>query len=161
MPALFGQEIVFSLDKILPTFYHVQKPIEYRLSSELRWSDLQKYNIIFLGQTKTLNILNSFFKKLHITYEAKPNLLHTIVIKVPGTDSVKSFWPQGDASIGPRQDYAIVTKIPGPISNTILIFLCIDLISSMSRTGFKTKYIDSYTINLDIDLIAPPIEGEK
>jgi len=123
---LFEYEIVLSVQQLLPLFVSVQKPIEYKPSTLLVAGDLAKFNIIYVGITKNLRVLQSLLKDLHINYEME-NFEHHFSVKSGLPDSMRVFTPMGNTRFGPRFDYVILDKLPGPNANHILIITCTDL----------------------------------
>ncbi len=123
-PAIIEKEILWSFRSLYPILDFYNDNFEMKLASELNGSDLQNYNIIFIGITKTLGILNPLLSKLHIQYKVFPHQL--IVNHSP--DSVQTFSPKGIQGSGPRKDYVMVSKLPGPNKkNSIMIITCTDL----------------------------------
>ena len=123
-PALLEKEIVWALKPLLSIMIHTKKQYDFQLSSDLDWQDVQNNNIIFMGITKTLYIMSSLYHNLQIQYHYAP---HYISIDYDTSSTPKMLYPQGNAAVGPRKDYVIVTKIPGPNNNKLLLITGADL----------------------------------
>ncbi len=195
-PELFEKEILLSLQYLLPSLFLNRAQFELKASSELTWQDLEGNNILYIGTNKTLGILGSLLSEMHIRSDVRP---HRVIVHYgTSSDCVQVHKPLGTSFTGPRMDYVLIYKLPGPnLSGCIMIFSCTDNagvlqsvktltdpvlskaifekvvkkhghipryfemlleVSSMSRTGFKTTYLESFEICPDIDLVKPPEE---
>jgi len=148
---LFENEIILSVHQILPIFYYRQKQIEFKPSTELLARDLQKYNIIYLGITKNLRILQSLLTDLNINSEMI-NLEHHFTVKSSQETSARIYSPIGDNTFGPRIDYVILDKLPGPNANQILIVTCTDMtgvyeVVKLLTHPTKSTQIENYLMN--------------
>ena len=136
---------LFDLATIFTPF---DKDIELKLSSQLQWDDIDKYNILFVGTFKTLGILSEFLKESHIEYQIQPNQL----IYHP-EDADTSFSYHATSSFPGRPyetDYALIAKIPGPKNNVITFFAstrdigCLAIVNFFSNPQFLDPFIDEH-----------------
>lgn len=89
------------------------------LSSQLTWDDITSNNIVFIGNFKTLRVLNDLIKNLNSSYRIHPN---TIFFYDELADTSFEYHAPKDTKTGYLKDYALVAKIPGPNNNSIIIF---------------------------------------
>ncbi|HEX9654537.1 MAG TPA: hypothetical protein VGA99_12585 [bacterium] len=115
------EHLPWSLSYILPSFVYHNKDRELKLASELQLEDLQRYDIIYIGPYKCLNVLKPVVRNLNFKYTL-------------GYDSKLAFFDQGskkqftyswvsNPETQARNDYAIVVKVPGGNNNTLMFFL--------------------------------------
>lgn len=190
---LYENEIILSIHHILPMLHYHNKHVDIKPSSDLKPQDLLKYNILYLGNTKNLRLLESLLKNLNINFDAY-NYHYRFIVKTRTPDTARVHTSIGADTFGRRLDYVIFDKLPGPNANQILIITCTDLtgvhemvklitdpdrmpyvqrtisgtnalmpkyfeslwqVSSLNRTGFTIKPVQSFSIPSDIELIMP------
>ncbi len=101
--------------EILHMLGNPARPVEVRLSEELRAEDLQEYDIIYLGPIARLGPLAN---ENHVQLRYRVDAATGSVIDA---ESGKTYVPEG--ALGERhKDYALVARYPGPVGNTILVF---------------------------------------
>lgn len=145
-----GKYALWCLNDILPVIIGWDKVYDIKLSSELSWQDLNKYNIIFIGSFKSLNIMENITNGLNSSYRISPN---AIFFRDENSDSIFTYSAPKNIETGYLKDYTFVSKLPGPNSNTIIIFASthdIGHISSVENfidkiflNNFEKKYIDT------------------
>ena len=118
--------------------------IELKLASDLNWSDLKKYNIIFVGPLKTLRILKHSLKNLNVSYNVHPNEL---VFKDQDMDTTFSYHAAKVAETGYERDYTLAAKLPGPNNNVIYIFSSTHDIGHISTVHALTRYSELIKFN--------------
>ena len=122
--------------------------IELKLSSQLQWDDLDKYNIIFVGSFKTFGIFSELIKKLHFTYQIKPNMLY---YHPEDADTSFAYHATRSQPNGPSEtDYAVIVKFPGPMNNVITMFAstrdigCLATVDLMTKPVLLLPFIDKH-----------------
>ena len=101
----------------------VNQEYEFKPASLVTVSDMDNFNILFVGSFHTLGILKETFRNSHFQYTVFPNSL-----TITDGDSSHVIKEGGDPTIY-HNDYGVVRKLPGPRENTIYIF------SSFHETG--------------------------
>jgi hypothetical protein len=115
------EHLPWSLSYILPSFVYHNKDRELKLASEVQLEDLQRYDIIYIGPYKCLNVLKTVIRNLNFKYTL-------------GYDSQLDFFDQSanklfsyrwvsNPETQARNDYALVVKVSGGNNNTLLFFL--------------------------------------
>ncbi len=117
--SFLGKSSIDSFPAIFELIKSWNKDVKIILSSELKWEDLVHNNIVFIGSFKSLRLLKDLFTNLNSSYRIHPN---TIFYKDSESDSLFEYRAPKDTKTGYLKDYALVTKIPGPDNNSIIIF---------------------------------------
>ncbi len=145
---LLGKLAPWSLLDLTTIFTPFDKEIELKLSSQLQWDDIGKYNIIFIGTFKTVGILSEFIKKSHVTYQIQPNLLF---FHPENADTSYSYHATSSIPGRPYEtDYAVIMKIPGPKDNVITMCAstrdigCLAIVNFLSDPQFLDPFIDEH-----------------
>jgi hypothetical protein len=101
--------------EILHMLGNPARPVEVRLSEELRAEDLQSYDIIYLGPIARLGPLaNDYHVQLRYRVDAATG-------SVIDAETGKTYVPEG--ALGERhKDFALVARYPGPVGNSIMVF---------------------------------------
>jgi hypothetical protein len=122
--------------------------IELKLSSQLQWDDIDKYNILYVGTFKTLGILSEFIKESHIEYQIQPNQL---IYHPEDTDTSFSYHANSSFPGRPYEtDFGLIAKIPGPKDNVITLFAstrdigCLAVVNFLSNPEFLDPFIDEH-----------------
>jgi len=143
-----GKFAPWCLYDLLKLLMPINSKIELKLASQLQWTDLNKYNIIFVGTFKTLRILEEITKNLHFTYEIKPNMLYYHSIH---SDTLYSYHAtRSDRHPNYETDYAVIAKFNGPNANTITMFIstrdigCLATVAFLTRPQFLNPFINKY-----------------
>lgn len=149
--SFLGKSSVDTFPDILKPLFSWNKKVNVKLSSELTWDDIANNNIIFIGSFKTLGILNSLMVNLNSSYRIHPN---TIFYKDEEVDSVFEYKAPKDTKTGFLKDHALVAKLPGPNSNTIIIFTGThDIGQSATLASFtNSKFLTEFEKNFDAEI---------
>ncbi len=145
----------FGLLEILRLFNGTSSNVSIRLASQLKWEDLEKHNIIFIGTFKTLYKLDTLISKTNIKFSVEPS---TLQITDGNSDTVKSFNVSWIAS-NYQKDYGVLLKIPGSENNTILFCMgfseigVMDAVNSAIDPNFASR-VRKFTGK---DLPKPPL----
>lgn len=118
LPQSIGWHIISRLYDIFQIFYSAHLKLNLKLSYEFDWEDMQTSNIIFIGQTKSLYKLKNIFNNLPIRYNLFPP---EVIIQDTLGNNINEFYLMKTDLY--KNDYAIITKLPGP--NNHIIFLII------------------------------------
>lgn len=144
----------FGLLEILRVLGTSNKNITIRLASQLKWNDLEKHNVIFLGTFKTLYRLDTLVSKTNLRFGVEPSFLKIINAK---EDTVKSFYVHWTAS-NYQSDYSVLLKMPASEGNSILFCLgfseigVMDAVNSAISPNFLSR-IEKY---LKTTIQSPP-----
>ncbi|MBU1101881.1 MAG: hypothetical protein KKA84_15895 [Bacteroidetes bacterium] len=112
----------YCLAKILPSFAFSETNYEIKLSSEIQLADLQKYNIIYIGPYKCLNLLSNITENLNFSYHLHQGSSSLNFHEIEsGVDHVYD-WKTNPQTNG-RNDFSIVLKVPGPNKNKFMFFI--------------------------------------
>jgi hypothetical protein len=109
----------FGLLEIIKALGSSEDNVSIRLASQLKWEDLEKHNIIFLGTFKTLYKLDTLIGKTNLRFNVEPSSLKIMNSK---SDTIQSFNVSWVAS-NYQDDYSALLKLPGTGNNTILFCL--------------------------------------
>ncbi len=127
--------ISYSLMEILPILSQSANEITLKLASEIIWSDINSYNIIYIGSFKTTSILNELLLNNNIEYSIRPSQL-TILDKNSTSKSFITELPDQ----GQRQtDLGSIMKMQGSSGNVIMLLLGFD---ELGIQGSATKVAD-------------------
>jgi hypothetical protein len=109
----------FGLLEVLRVLGTSVQNVTIKLSSQLKWEDFDKHNIVFIGTFKTLNKLDTLVTKTNIRFRVEPSSLKIINAKKDTTASYSVSWLASNY----QKDYSVLLKIPGSMNNTILLCL--------------------------------------
>ncbi len=106
------------LPTLLQVFGNASNRVSIKLSSELKWDDLDNHCVVYVGSLKTLGKLDTLLSRTNIRYGLAPN-----VLKVQDATGriVKAFdlnWTGGNY----QRDYSVILKMVGPKNNP-MVFL--------------------------------------
>jgi len=124
---------IWALPDILSALKSSKQKAYLRSSSNIAVDDLQDYNIVFLGNIKTLGILDHYLHNSEISYHLNPSEL---LYKQTKYDTTFIYKTQGNPSRY-HSDVAIVLKCSGPRNNKIIIITSF----FMSGTTEAVKYL--------------------
>ncbi len=110
--------ITWSITELLPVLWHTPQKIYLKLASELKWEDLNNYNVVFIGSFKTLYILKKILKQIDIEYEFSPPSLRI--------NSENDFSLDAIAGNNYQTDLSLIAKLKGPNQNVILLIIGFD-----------------------------------
>ncbi|MBI9071490.1 MAG: helix-turn-helix domain-containing protein [Melioribacteraceae bacterium] len=138
-----GKFALWCFNELSPLLNSLNKPVELKLSSQLVWDDLSKYDIIFIGPFKTLNILNNFVSGLNSSYQIKPN---RIFFNDTKNDSLYEYHSPKNFQTGYVKDYSLVAKLPGLNGNNVLMFSSTHDIGHIStvKNFVNQQFLDSF-----------------
>jgi hypothetical protein len=132
-----GKLAPWSLYDLQSVLMPYNRQIELKLSTQLQWGDLNKYNILFVGTFKTLGILKELIKKLHVTYQVDPNYLF---YHPENADTSYSYHATSSITGKPYEtDYAVIAKISGANNNIITLFTSTRDIGCLAAVDFLAK----------------------
>ncbi|MCA9735453.1 MAG: hypothetical protein H6696_15110 [Deferribacteres bacterium] len=144
--------IAWSLSEILPIIKTSDNEITLKLASELLWSDMENHNVIFIGQFKTLYILEELLKSFQVEFEAIPPALS---ILNENMEKKQSFIPELPDQGKYHQDYGVLIKAKGTGNNSILFILGFDEVGVIGATKKVAAGDFVETINSDSLIVTP------
>ncbi|KAA3661239.1 MAG: hypothetical protein DWQ10_04985 [Calditrichaeota bacterium] len=144
--------IAWSLSEILPVLQSSKNEITLKLASELLWSDMENHNVIFIGQFKTLYILEELLKSFEIEFETIPPALY---ILDENMEKKHSFIPELPDQGKYHQDYGVLVKVKGTGDNSILLLLGFDEVGVIGATKKVTSSDFVETLNSDTLRVKP------
>ncbi len=116
------EHIPFCLNNIIPLFAANNKTVEIKLASEVQLSDLQNYNIIYVGPYKTLYILRTIARNLNYQYY-KGTMGSVLAFFCEDSNKViKYSWTDNTATYA-RNDFPMVIKVLGTNNRLYIFFL--------------------------------------
>lgn len=118
---LLGKYAPFCLIELTNILKSTNKSFEIILASDFQWSNIQNYNIIYIGSFKSLGIMNELLKKSNFEFKVLPNELKFHQLNPDSVFYYYSF--DSDIDHAYESDYSVVTKIPGTDNSNILFFL--------------------------------------
>lgn len=133
---LLGKFAPWSLYDILPIFFCNDARVELKLSTNLQWENLNRYNLIFFGSFKNLGNLMTVLRDLHLEYQIYPNRLDYYDER---TDSTFSYRASKEIETEYVRDYGVVAKLPGPNQNSILIIASTHDVGPISMVRFLSQ----------------------
>ncbi len=116
------EHIPLCIAEIMPSLYVHDCNYEIKLSSELQIEDLQKFNIIYIGPYKCLNLLTIVTNRLNYEYNLRQGSSQLSFFDVNRSEKYLYKWitnPETNA----RNDYAMVIKVSGGNDNTFMFFI--------------------------------------
>jgi hypothetical protein len=133
----------FCVFDLLPIFYCSEIQPRPLLIEDLTWCKIKDNAIIFLGDFRSLGMMNNFLSQTRYAYHLLPN--NQIIYLNENSDTLKTYEPnivpkaQGDKVNYIIKDYVVVAKISGPTKFPIFIF------SSFYGIGIKeaVRYMTS------------------
>ncbi len=90
---------------------------EIKWSQEVEWQDILNKNIVYVGDIRSLNKLAVIFDHLHVGVE----LPYIITWKANEGDSLFQYDIKHQKDY--RKTYSVITKLPGPQNNVIILIL--------------------------------------
>jgi hypothetical protein len=111
-----GSGLALSLSNLFQLFGSKSSQVSFRLSSQLKWQDLDNNNIVFIGPFKCLYKLDTLFSRLNIRYKLNPSSLS--ILNSDQKDTMKILG-QG---VSYKKDFSVISKIMGN-KNKSIIFL--------------------------------------
>jgi len=114
------EHIPLCLNNIIPLFAANNKKIEIKLASEVQLSDLQDYNIIYIGPYKTLYILRTIARNLNYQYY-KGTTGSVLAFFCEDSNKVIKYSWTDNMTTSARNDFPMVIKV-SDTSNRLYIF---------------------------------------
>lgn len=111
-----GSSAPLGLHQILRAMGPAVSNVSMKLSSQVKWDDLDDQNIIFIGSFKTLYRLDTLFAKSKIQYGLNPYLLNFPSKKGDSIKTMNLDWLAGNY----QKDVSVIVKLRGLKKNTIL-----------------------------------------
>lgn len=149
---LLGKYAPWSIYNITKLFNYNNKEFELKLSSNLQWQDINKYNIIFIGTFKSLGIVNELISDLNFSYQVHPNRLNYFD---PKTDSVFTYITTSSSIHSAYEnDYSVVAKLPASEQTSIIIFGstrdigCIAMVDYLTNHSTLTSFSKKYGLSV-------------
>ncbi len=116
------EHIPWCLSFILPAFIIHKKTGELKLASEVQMEDLQKYNIIYSGPYKSLNLLKTVTLSLHFIYTPRKST-STLTYVLHNSNRVFTYSWITNPDTNARNDYAMVVKVSGHNRNILFLLI--------------------------------------
>lgn len=116
------EHIPWCLAYILPSFVTYDKAVELKLASELQLEDLQKYNIVYVGPYKCLQMLKTVTRNLNFKYSPQKGG-STLTYLLQDSNKVYTYSWVTNPETNARNDYAMVVKVFGYNGNAFLFFM--------------------------------------
>jgi hypothetical protein len=104
------------LTDVLQVFGTQVNKVSIKLSSELKWDDLDNHNIVYIGTFKSLYKLDTLFSRTNIRYKLNPNTLEVLSKDKTVLKSFVLDWHGGNY----QRDYSVVLKLSGRKNNPML-----------------------------------------
>jgi len=112
----FSREVVWPLQHIMPVFVNAESKFSSHLASTLTYHELQNSDIIFIGNYNAAGVLNEVLDKLYFNYSRER---HNIQATFYPDSLINYTFDPGAEDF--HRDYCLLTLIPGPAKNNILI----------------------------------------
>lgn len=130
----FDRSNVWPILSILPLLHNHQVHTMLRQSRFINPDEIHQNNIIFLGNIKTHGVFKHFMDQTSFKFGINPPFVQYITdqqdtIKLTPDIKLTSF----------HEDYGMVTKIPGPSENFIMIFTDFDASANSGAARFFTS----------------------
>jgi len=128
-----GPSSAESMTYILPILLQSPNKIYLKLSSELKWEELNRYNVIFVGSFKTLYELSKLFANFPFKYQVVPPQLFLLDAN---SDTIKSFKAMQTERASYKKDYGVIVKQLTTEKNVIMLLTGFDelgVIESVKR----------------------------
>ena len=135
-----GMEVPFITSKLTKVFRGDEEKFKIKLASDLVWQDVQKNNIIFVGNEKTLRFMRFFLDKLRFKVQLFP---HNIYYTPNHKDTTETYSLESYYRYGFHDDFPIVAKFQTTDKNIIMLIISF---SSFGRIE-ALKELTSSTIN--------------
>ena len=130
----------------IPILINSKRVFKIKPASLLTWEDINSNNIIFVGEFKTLYILNRLLPRFNIEYDLSEK---SYFLLNESKEPIKEFNFNRDSD-GFSDDYIIVAKRYGGNDNTITLILTLgrggikDVTEKLSNSQFLTDFTNTY-----------------
>jgi hypothetical protein len=115
--------------------------VSIKLSSELKWDDLDNHTIVYIGTFKTLYKLDTLIARTNIRYKLSPNVLEIVNKENKVVRGFDLTWRGGNY----QRDYSVVIRLSGRRGNP-MVFLTgfsevgvMDAIKSATDPGLMAR----------------------
>jgi len=136
-----GAGATLGLPTLLKALGSASDKVSIKLSSQLKWDDLDNHSVVYVGSFKTLGVLDTLFARTNIRYGLSPNTLNVQDATRGGIKLLDLDWRGGDY----QRDYSVILKMVGPKNNP-MVFLTgfsevgiADAIKISTDPGFITR----------------------
>ncbi len=137
--SFLGASPALGINQILKALGQSSEKVTVKLSSQVKWDDLDEHNIIYIGSLKALYKLDTLFSRSKIKYSLSPNILTVLDEKNAAKQKLELNWHGGNY----QKDYSIIIKFKGLTDNSILFL-----------TGFsEVGIMDAIKTSTDQNLI--------
>jgi len=116
------EHLPICVSEILPPLLKYRVPFEIKMASEVHLDDFKKYNIVYIGSYKCLNLLEMVTQSLNFKYTPHKGS-STLEYFQRDSDTTYTFHWTTNPTTHARNDYAMVVKVSGLNQNIILMFL--------------------------------------
>jgi hypothetical protein len=126
---------VDNLMDLLPVIYQFQNNISLHLSSMMTLDEIQKRNIIYIGEFKNLRVLDKIIYKTPVRYQYRPD--ERLFIMGGRNDTLRTFvrieapYEQKDKY---NIDYSLIIKVPGFYGENIMFVVGFGYGGRLERT---------------------------
>lgn len=134
------------ITNFIPFLINGKKSFKIKKASLLTWEDINSSNIIFVGEFKTLYILNRLLPRFNIKYDLTKK---SYFLLNSSKEPISEFNFNQDPD-GFRDDYIIVSKRPGGNGNIITLILTLgrggikNVTEKLSDSQFLTDFTETY-----------------
>ncbi|MBN1998702.1 hypothetical protein JW935_14170 [candidate division KSB1 bacterium] len=113
---------------IYDVLWTVKEDLEIKITSQVTLEDIREKNIIYVGNFHNLKHLEKYLPgdRFRQVTRYKPYQKHPeryLRVKTQQLDTTYQFTYYYDQKSGSNEDYALVTKVPGPTSNVFLFIV--------------------------------------
>ncbi|MBN2354551.1 helix-turn-helix domain-containing protein, partial [candidate division KSB1 bacterium] len=130
-----GPATAESLLLLLPVLSLSPNKTFIKLASELKWDEMNRNNIIYVGPLKTLYELNKLFSNLPFRYQISPPQLFLINNHA---DTTAKFRAMREERTTYKKDFGIILKHKGPENNIVLLLTGFDELGINEAIKYST-----------------------
>ncbi len=132
-----GKFAPICINELAEFFHSHNKSFDIIMSSDFKWQDLQKNNVIYIGSFKTLGLFNMYLKNSNFKFNIFPNELTFHQLSPDTTFHYFSF--DSDVNNAYESDYPVITLMPGPNKHKVLLFIASRDIGLIAATRYFTN----------------------
>ena len=142
---LFLENLHRSVLMSLQNFFHsYNKSFEIIMSSDFKWQDLQKYNVIYIGSFKSLGLFDQYLKNSNFRFNIYPNELTLHQLSPDSIFHYHSY--NSDVDNAYESDHPVVTMVAGPNKHKVLLFIASRDVGLIAATRYFTDKAKLQTI---------------
>jgi hypothetical protein len=112
-----GAGASLGIKDIISMFGGSNENLSVKLASQIKWGDLEKNNVVFIGSLKNLYLMDTLLSRTSLRYSLTPNRLSVYIDSLKSYQSFELSWRGGNY----QKDYSIIVKLMGSNDNTILL----------------------------------------